>query len=212
MHCSYCDKPGANAGANKKHENSCVLNPNRVVYKSALKGKSLGRPSWNKGTTKATDIRVAHSQETKKKLSKHKHKHTEETKKRLSETRLKMYAEGWESTCGRCKKYEYTSPIAGTIKVDGTWEIIFCKYADQEHLTWKRNKKRFPYIRDGGKTSTYQPDFFVEEWDAYVEVKGYETDLDRTKWSQFPYKLIILRKAEIQQMEGRTRGGSRLVC
>ena len=33
--------------------------------------------------------------------------------------------------------------------------------------------------------------------DPYVEVKGYETDRDKAKWNQFPKKLLIIKKNEI---------------
>ena len=119
----------------------------------------------------------------------------------MAESKNELYANGWECKAGRCPKYDYSSPIAGDIKVDGSWELIFCRYADAVGLTWKRNKQRFPYVRPDGKDSTYQPDFYVDEWKSYVEVKGYETDLDTAKWSQFPEKLTVLRKNEISELD-----------
>ena len=62
---------------------------------------------------------------------------------------------------------------------------------------WSRNTKRFPYTNLKGTISHYTPDFYVEELEGYLEVKGYETDLDRCKWSQFKEKLTIWRKSDI---------------
>ena len=111
------------------------------------------------------------------------------------------YAAGWEPVCGRCKKYDYISPAAGKIKVDGTWELKVAKYLDSIGVKWSRNCKRFPYIKPDQSGSTYQPDFFVEDWNSYLEVKGYETDLDRCKWSQFTEPLIVWRYEEIKKLE-----------
>jgi hypothetical protein len=33
-----------------------------------------------------------------------------------------------------------------------------------------------------------------------VEVKGYETEKDRAKWKQFPFKLLVVKKQEIQDL------------
>lgn len=113
------------------------------------------------------------------------------------------YANGWECVAGRCKKYKYSSNIAGNISVDGMWELAVCFYLDFLGLTWKRNNIRFDYIRLDGKNATYLPDFWVNEWNTFIEVKGYETDLDKAKWSQFPKdkNLKILRRKEINDIK-----------
>ena len=201
--CRFCTREFTNVGARGKHEKTCQHNPDRV---DQCGGKLKGcTSSWNKGLSKETDNRIKLlgekiSQTTK---ARHGRSHTPETKLKMSQIKKALYAAGWESTAGRCKKYDYESPIAGNIKVDGTWEIIFCKYMDFLGLTWCRNKKRFSYNNLKGTVSTYQPDFYVVNWDCFVEVKGYETDLDRCKWSQFPEKLIVCRKQEIKDMESK---------
>ena len=64
---------------------------------------------------------------------------------------------------------------------------------------YERNKVGFKYLKENGKQSLYFPDFKLQDG-RYIEVKGYETDLDRCKWRQFPYTLIILRKFEIENL------------
>jgi hypothetical protein len=186
--CQFCGRETTNVGANKKHEISCKNNPNSKICGGNKKGnipwntgKTGVQIAWNKGGVGTFTGRT----------------HSDETKIKMSESKRTLYASGWECIAGRCPKYDYESPIAGKIKVDGSWELEFCRFADEKKLNWKRNKKRFPYTRPDGKTSTYQPDFYVEELNSYIEVKGYETDLDIAKWKQFPEKLIILRKKEI---------------
>lgn len=186
--CKFCSRETTNAGANKKHEIGCKSNP----LSKKCGGNSKGYKPWNTGKSLHYDVG------TKGKPGAFKgRKHSEDTKKRMSESRQKLYANGWECTAGRCPKYDYESPIAGKIRVDGSWELAFCKFADKMNLDWKRNKKRFPYIKPDGTKSTYQPDFYVEDFNSYIEVKGYETDLDAAKWEQFPEKLIVLRREDI---------------
>lgn len=199
--CEHCSKECKNTNSLRNHSRLCKLNPNR--QESSFKVLK-GRPSWNAGLTSETDHRVA---EMSSKISltmtgKPGKKHSPETREKMSLKKKELYASGWEPICGRCKKYDYTSPVAGTIKVDGTWELKVAKYLDTLGVKWSRNRKRFPYIKPDNKASTYQPDFFVDDWDTYIEVKGYETDLDRCKWSQFKEKLLVWKADKIQTMEG----------
>lgn len=201
--CKFCNSERKNYNSLINHERLCPSNPNK--QKSGLSGK--GRKSWNKGLTKEIDIRVQRGTNTlKSSLIDGSYipkgiPHSDEMKHHLSERKKALYASGWEPTCGRCKKYDYNSPIAGKIKVDGTWELKVAQYLDSIDVVWERNKTRFPYIKLDGKKSTYQPDFWIESWNTYLEVKGYETDLDRCKWAQFKNPLIIWKKKEIQNLE-----------
>lgn len=186
--CQFCGRETTNPGANKKHEIGCRNNPNSKICGGNKKGyvpwntgKVGVQTAWNKG--KPGTFRGK--------------KHTAETKRKMSESKKALYATGWECIAGRCPKYDYESPIAGKIKVDGSWELAFCEFADKMQLNWERNKKRFPYTKPDGTKSTYQPDFYVKELKSYIEVKGYETDLDKAKWEHFPENLIVLRKKEI---------------
>lgn len=190
--CQFCGRETTNAGANKKHEIGCSNNPDA----KKCGGNKKGYKPWNTGKKLHYDVG------TKGKPGSFKgRKHTEQTKTKMSDSKKALYASGWECVAGRCPKYDYESPIAGKIKVDGSWELKFCKFADKLKLEWTRNKKRFPYIKPDGTESTYQPDFYVRELNSYIEVKGYETDLDRAKWDQFPEKLIILRRKEIGELD-----------
>jgi hypothetical protein len=203
--CKFCDKECKSPNSHRNHERTCPKNPNRQITFGML-GKTGGTP-WNKGQTKETNESVKQGAEKfRQRIDEgsyipHKTHHTDEMKSYLAEKMYERYESGWEPTCGRCKKYDYESPVAGKIKVDGTWELKVAKHLDALGIVWQRNKKRFPYVRPDGKQATYQPDFYVDEWNSFIEVKGYETDLDKAKWSQFPGKLIIWKKDFIQTLE-----------
>lgn len=136
----------------------------------------------------------------------------EAQRQRARESINKRYAEGWMPKAGRCKKISYISPSAGEIRLDGNWELVFAKYLDRENLTWNRNTTRFPYKDETGKDRTYTPDFWVEEWNTYVEVKGYETALDRCKWSQFKENLQVWRRDRILPLLEDGQDGNAAVC
>ena len=204
-HCTFCAKECKNRNSRLQHQRFCKSNPNRS--ESPFKTWKQKNPvAWNKGLTKEDAPQLKRSNELKLHFSKvvtgfASSPEKEDARRNKIKTKiLERYSNGWESTAGRCKKYEYVSPNAGTIKVDGTWELVAAKYFDMLGLTWSRNKKRFPYIKPDGKNATYQPDFFIEEWNTFLEIKGYETDLDRCKWSQFDYPLLVWRKTEILQI------------
>lgn len=135
-----------------------------------------------------------HSEKTKQKLRGFKRKMNDKFKLNRSNEMHKRYASGWEAKAGRCKKIDYISPIAGKIKVDGTWELKVCTYLDKNNYIWIRNKKRFEYIDNLNKHRTYCPDFYLKNENLYIEVKGYITDLDKIKWNQFTEKLEIWDK------------------
>lgn len=204
MICKFCSKECKNLNSLRQHERLCHKNPDKKLSNFS---KRKGVPSWNKGLTSETDIGIKERGELLKlryangELVAHRTKHNEETKRRMSENKRQLYLSGWEPICGRCKKYDYVSPIAGSIKVDGTWELKVAKHLDSLGVQWKRNKKRFPYVKPDGTNSTYQPDFYVEDWNSYLEVKGYETDLDKAKWSQFQEPLMVWKKDKIQTLE-----------
>ena len=219
--CEFCKKVLKNRNSLAQHKVRCPKNPNGKPspFKKYNEDGQPGRiGGWNKGLTKETDERLAnagkkiqayaleHGSSFKGKT------HSEKTKKKLSESRKRLYESGWEPVCGRAKKYDYESPIAGKIKVDGTWELEAAKYFDLLGVKWERNRKRFKYINLEGKESTYQPDFFVYDWNRYVEVKGYETDLDKCKWEQFNFELEIWKSQKISEIRKINQQGAETAC
>lgn len=204
MACQYCNKDCKSRYSLKAHECLCLLNPNRIEHPKGATGKS----PWNKGLTEETDARIKRSVDGMREFWKNKpgsftgRQHSPKTKQRVSESMKRAYQNGTRDVfCGRSKKYQYESPYAGNVSLDGTWELITAKWLDAQKILWQRNKTRFPYIHLNGKISTYLPDFYLTESKVYWEVKGYETKLDRCKWSQFTKPLVVIRKDKIKEMK-----------
>ena len=204
-----CPKCGFNIKTSRnKHINCCDGNgPRRRNNKNLMTGKGLGQ-GWEKGRTFDEIYGKEKSDIIKHKISKtligkSKGIGSTEEKENIRKEKIRLsinkrYASGWESTAGRSKKYDYDSPIAGKIKVDGTWELKTCKFLDQNNYKWIRNTKRFNYIDDNGKKRTYCPDFYLIDSDIFIEVKGYITKLDKIKWSQFSNKLEVWDKKTLK--------------
>ena len=97
------------------------------------------------------------------------------------------------SNRGRVKQFEYDG-----IKFQGSWELEFYKYCKTNGIQIERSNEWFVYEWNG--TRKYFPDFYLPEKKLYIEVKGYETERDRAKWSAFPKQLRVIRKTDIIQI------------
>lgn len=122
--------------------------------------------------------------------------HTPETRLLLKRKMYERYASGWVATGGRCKKLRYVSPSAGAVTLDGTWEALVARLMDEAGIRWQRNRRGFAYIGRDGKRHLYFPDFYLPDYDLFVEVKGYLDDDARHKLACFkaqqPGKLVVL--------------------
>ena len=66
----------------------------------------------------------------------------------------------------------YESKFNGAIKLDSEWELIVAKRLDELNLNWYRPRIRIPYIDNQGYEKGYFPDFYVEDYKCFIEVKA----------------------------------------
>jgi hypothetical protein len=88
------------------------------------------------------------------------------------------------------KKHKYKN-----IYFRSSWEMQFAKFLDSRNLHWQYEPKRFYFEK-----YTYLPDFYVEEWVSYVEIKGWLKDIDIEKMKTFVNETdeeLILADAEL---------------
>lgn len=95
-------------------------------------------------------------------------------KRKKSGNARKKGSGGLREGGGRSKVFEYISPIAGIIKINKE-EIRVAKILDKLNLKWKRNFDGFVYTTLNGEIRKYYPDFYIENFDIYVEFKGWVT-------------------------------------
>ena len=203
----YCCSASVNSCVEMRRKNSESNKNKPKIYKNGHPRARLGHSPPSKGKTyeelygeeKSEILKKAASEVAYRTIANR--KHSEETKQKISEITKKRHEDGWDNKAGRCEKYRYDSTIAGNVSLDGTWELKVAKWLDSKGYNWKRNTKSFPYYNLEGKLSSYTPDFWVDEFNSYLEIKGYETDLDRCKWSQFPEKLLIWKKEEVFNLD-----------
>lgn len=144
---------------------------------------------------------------------------TDKTKKKLSESVSKSNLKRWSNEENR-KKHSvamkkavekhpesYTSSNRGRtkqiifegIKFQGKWELKFYIFCRANNVNIVRSNEWFDYEWNG--TRKYFPDFYLPDLQMYVEVKGYETERDKAKWSSFPKKLLVIRKEDIAKID-----------
>ncbi len=131
------------------------------------------RSGWNKGLTKDThpsilNMAKAISINTKGKPG---NPHTIESKKNLSIKRIKFLENNPNSNIAW---YSVNNGIRD-IKVQGKWEYDVACWLNDNNIKWDRI--RIPF--DGHRT--YTPDFWLVEYDFYLEVKGWMREHDLIK-------------------------------
>jgi len=198
--CKYCERELKPKG--ESHEAYCYLNPNRTIVdrsgeKSPMFGKK-GANQYSKGRKNGTDVNMAEETRIRISESAKKRSHTELSKLKISESMKKVVLEKPEvysgsNVNGRTKKINYN----GTI-LDSSWELYFARWCDFENIKWEKNKKGFNYEWNGERI--YYPDFYLEDFDLYVEVKGYERERDKEKWKSVQ-NLLVIKKKEIKEIK-----------
>lgn len=132
----------------------------------------------------------AHEQARRRMLNNNPMK-SSETRKKVSNTRKVMFAENpefkietaqrtsdaWKKgkfdgvAVGKCKWYSYNHSSGKIFKVQGTWELAFIKWLDENNLKFTCHKGRLSY-KLNGVDRNYYPDFYIEDWKCYVDIKA----------------------------------------
>ena len=196
LFCKFCGKECKNKKSLVQHEIRCHKNASRINVKPSYGMK--GKTAWNKGLTKETDERVKQSSETYHKnheLGLHNPSFNPmsvpEIRKKHKLSMKKAYSNYTRRTPGKFKYGYYKG-----VWCDSSWELAYLVYALEHGSNIIRNKEGFKYIWKGDY-HTYFPDFYNPESNTYIEIKGYKSDRDIAKISQFKNKLILIEKTDI---------------
>lgn len=227
MICQYCNKETKSKVSKQQHEIRCKSNPNKIsldYLSNRTSGFLSADPTPCKFCFHIYDHKMAlhnherrcrenpdrileiQTQESKlqslqTKIQNGTLKHSDETKRKISDAMKKVVSRNPDaytsSNRGRTRQIIYDG-----IKFQGQWEVDFYKWVKINDLDPIRPPQGFEYVWNGNRT--YFPDFFIKKLNLYVEVKGYETDRDRAKWSQFPEALSIIKAKEINRIRSNT--------
>ena len=150
--------------------------------------------SWNKGETKETDERIRLNGQTISAALKEKSKNglfklggcfkwTVQKRKAWSLKQSRHH------TGGRCKWF-----IIGKQSVQGTWERDVALQMNKLNIVWIKKKiKTFKF--ENNKKHHYTPDFYLPEFNIYLEIKGYWREYDKMKM-----KLVLEQNLELNKI------------
>lgn len=181
-HVAKCEvvRKKNSASVKKAHKNN--PNMNKHIKKGVMNG-------WNKKSVQEKKEIRAQSTETLRQrfkdgtLKPQINIHTDETKQRLSEIRTEFLEQNHNHSI---KWYDVNG-----IKVQGLWEKEFALRLNHLGIKWNRTKLYY----DGHRR--YTPDFFLIDFNMYVEIKGFMRERDKRKmWKVLNEHDIDLRIVE----------------
>ena len=163
-----------------------------------------GNVPWNKGLTKELDPRLKKQAESLSKSIKGKPgiKHTEATKAKLSSIAKARELGGFNM---RNKGFMYNG-----VKLDSSYEVALAQSLDRNLIKWQRCT-RFSYLTPSGELHYYTPDFYLPEYNIYLDPKnsflinninptlGYR-DSEKIAWvmQQNNIKILILDSSQLE--------------
>jgi len=180
---------------------------------NAIRSMIEHNPNWIKinSESKKGKINIGENNgmkqlDARKKVSKtRKEKMTPQFRKRISEYTSKAWADGkYEGVkVGQSKWYEYLHSSGKVYKVQGTWELEFIKWLDNNKMEFKCHIGRISYNLNGSNRS-YYPDFFVNEWNQYVDIKNdYHYNLQKNKFEALKNQgnnIRVILKEELEKL------------
>lgn len=199
--CPICDR----TGPTRQSVNSHFWRTHTEIGRSHKGGVKPGSVSWNRGKTKETDERVRKNSEsvarTYRKLKLEGKPivpppMSEEARKRLSIEQT-LHNRG-----GKSKWF-----VVDGQKVQGTWERNLAQLFSEKKIHWRKlrtEKDIFTYTLNG-KTKRYTPDFYLKDFDVYLEPKGYWWGRDKEKMrivkETYPQiRFLVIEKDEYKKL------------
>lgn len=211
LFCRYCNKKCKNLNSLKQHEIRCKNNPNRINIQNNLKNNrknNLKNRNWSKGLSAETDERVKRARDKVIEYYKNHHgtmlnkHHSDETKEKLRQIALENHS---ENHFGSHKSYLYNG-----VKFISSYEVDVAKSLDENNLKWVK-PNRLPYFDLNGNKHHYTADFYLPEYDVYLDPKndylinhinrtmGY-SDIEKINWvmEQNGVRIFVLNKDTLE--------------
>lgn len=169
-----CDKTFSNSQSLNAHFSHCLIHRegSPETRSHVIEGRMAG---WDKfSEEEIEDIRLKSGETVREKYASGEitsnwlgKKHADASRKLMSEKRIKYMEENpglgieWYTVNG--------------IKVQGKWEKLFAERLNELNVSWTRIS--LEYL----KTRKYTPDFYLHDYDMYVEIKGWLRERDKYK-------------------------------
>ena len=100
----------------------------------------------------------------------------------------------------KCTLYKASNWKGEIETLQGSWERDVANFLNLKNIKWERPKNSFTYIFEN-KQKEYFPDFFLPDYNVYIEVKGWKQKKDFKKWKYFPKKLLVIDKDSIYNLK-----------
>jgi hypothetical protein len=157
-YCTHCNQEFDKRQI-ANHSRWCEENPKRDEYKRNLKKARDARVNFKNQFSYGAVV----SDETREKLrvSATGKRHTEEVKDIIRQKAL-------ASKHRRLKKNVF---IYNNILLDSSWELELAKRLDELQIAWIRPDP-IPWIDELGQTHNYFPDFYLVDYDIYLDPKN----------------------------------------
>ena len=201
MNCEFCDRFCKNINSLRQHSNRCKSNPNRIDM-SGANNPNFGRNGGNQ-YTKAERLGIPYvlSETAHANMSKAQRgfKWSDEQRARHRSKMQKVVKDNPDSysasnVSGRVKTYEFNG-----MKFKGTWELKLANALSKNGIKYTNKITPIEYTWENS-TRLYFPDFYLEDYDLYIEVKGYQRDRDLEKWKVLD-NLLVLKAKDIANLE-----------
>lgn len=198
-YCQYCGKECVGKNSLVQHEIRCNKNKNKItnVVSNFILYNKTRKPinQFIKASNLGLPIpKVSDETKEKLRLSMLGRKLTSETKQKIRET-----------ICENIKNNNWHNQFTAKTEFDGEfydslWEIEFAKYLRKKNINFIRNNSiSFEYIWNNEKHN-YFPDFYLADYDLYIEIKGLWDERDICKWEQFPNRLDIYDSKDLYEL------------
>lgn len=183
----------------------------------------FGEVPWNKDKPWSEEVRqklrYPKSEEHKQKISKVRiekgiakkeknpffgHKHTEETIEIIRSANIGKRSHSYGKTpsvkCSYGVQCYYDSPLQGKIRLRSSYEYKFARYLDSKNILWYYEIETF----DLSDEMSYTPDFFLPQYEKFIEIKGWMNEKSKIKISKFkdeyPWDLEILLGNDLKEL------------
>lgn len=173
-HC--CNEFKFETGSEKaNHSRWCSSNPKRSEYANSLSRARDNITPQSRSRSKEA-IALAHAsgkyknagkRATETKIKNGTLGHTEETKQLLRE---KALASKHRRLVRSVR--DYIRKDGTIVQLDSSWEEELAKRLDATNIEWIRPEEPIPYITSDGKKHNYFPDFYLTDYDIFLDPKN----------------------------------------